>query len=553
MDKIKHTNHFNKNNLLKINKKDGLTLLFLSLFINLLALTPAIYMIEIYDIFIKEKNQNSFILTTFVAVLAVVLMGLFECYRSRKTHVLSRKLVTNEVTTTNGKNKYLDTFFSDTTTLRGFINSPISTSIFDLIWTPIYLPALIYFHYLFGVFYLFFCFLMIATAKYRSHEGGEKLIKNHAQEAQINKLLDATKGPQSRLQVTHLGKGMNQLWRQAIKSWRVTTQHHEDFAVTTSSLLKFYRMLSQIAVLGCGAYLIIQAIIHPITLLAASIIFNKALSPVDTLCQSWDTTINMLKRYMRRSNDLVSNQVDNSTNENAVTHIEFYDVAVALKQQDSFFLKQLNLSLNAGEALGVIGASGSGKTLVCQLLADQKSPSFGHIRFDNIQHQEIANRREHIGYLPQEFSLHYGTVEEVITGFFHVPRERLVKVVEELGIHNEIMKLPFGYKTPLDAYASSIPTSLKTLIGIACVASSNASVLVFDNPSVALDEVGEQRFHHFINGLKQKGRIVIVTSYKRNLLNNVDKVIVLNSGKVSLQGNLEEVVKGLQPRQAVNE
>lgn len=215
-------------------------------------------------------------------------------------------------------------------------------------------------------------------------------------------------------------------------------------------------------------------------------------------------------------------------------------------------LKGINLAIDKGDSLGVLGPSGAGKSTFARALLGIWPTANGKIRLDGAD-VFAWNRHElgpHIGYLPQDIELFEGSVSENIARFGELDPEQVVNAARMADVHELILRLPQGYDTPIGAEGGNLSQGQRQRIGLARALYGNPVVVVLDEPNSNLDEQGELALSQALQRLKEKQVTVIVITHRSNVLANVNKLLILNDGLVSVYGSKDQVIAQLQQKMA---
>jgi len=152
--------------------------------------------------------------------------------------------------------------------------------------------------------------------------------------------------------------------------------------------------------------------------------------------------------------------------------------------------------------------------------------------------------------LPQDIELFEGTISENIARFGEVDPEKVVNAAKMADVHELILRLPEGYDTRIGASGGNLSGGQRQRIGLARALYGDPVIVVLDEPNSNLDEPGEIALGNAIQRLKQKRVTVIVITHRNNVLANVDKLLILNDGLISVYGPKEQVIAHLQQQQA---
>jgi len=347
-----------------------------------------------------------------------------------------------------------------------------------------------------------------------------------------------------------------------------------------SATSKLIRLSSQSLILAVGAYLVIGNEITSGLMIGGSILLGRALAPIDIVIGSWKGFISARGQYSRLNELLrqIPADTERMTLPTPEGNFQFESAVVAPPGAKTAVLKGISLTIAKGDVVGVIGPSGAGKSTFARALLGIWPTANGKIRLDGAD-VFTWNREElgpHIGYLPQDIELFEGTISENIARFGDVDPEKVVNAAKMADVHDLILHLPEGYDTIIGATGGNLSGGQRQRVGLAralygeprIVVLDELSggqrqrvglaralygeprIVVLDEPNSNLDEVGEAALGNAIQRLKQKQTTIIVITHRNNVLANVDKLLILNDGLVSVYGPKDQVIAHLQQQQA---
>ena len=211
-------------------------------------------------------------------------------------------------------------------------------------------------------------------------------------------------------------------------------------------------------------------------------------------------------------------------------------------------LKGINAAIPAGQIVGVIGPSASGKSTLARLLVGVWPAASGKVRLDgaDIFAWNKAELGPHIGYLPQDVELFEGSIAENIARLGDVDSEMVVRAAQRAGVHEMILRFPNGYDTPIGAGGGFLSGGQRQRIALARALYRDPVMVVLDEPNSNLDDVGEQALVRAVLELKAQGSTVIVITHRTNIVSVVDRLMVLRDGALQVFGPRNEVLAALQ-------
>ncbi|MCM8804373.1 MAG: ABC transporter ATP-binding protein/permease [Candidatus Omnitrophica bacterium] len=225
--------------------------------------------------------------------------------------------------------------------------------------------------------------------------------------------------------------------------------------------------------------------------------------------------------------------------------IEFKNVCFAYEQ--AFILKNINFVINKGEKIGIVGKTGSGKSTLVALLLRFYDTTSGEILIDgeNIKNFKQNSLRKHIGYVPQEPIIFYGSIKDNIT-FGDYNEKRFKEVIEDVGIKDFIDSFPEKENTIIGERGENLSGGQKQLISIARAIYKEPEILIFDEATGSLDSESEKIIQSAIEKIMGK-RTVFIIAHRLSTIKSVTKIIVLEDGEIVEEGTHEELCerKGL--------
>lgn len=530
--------------------------------INVLALTPSLYMLQVYDRVLASGNETTLLMLTLLVLGLFLLSGLLEFARSSvlirvgnrfdmmlNTRVFSAAFERNLVGAGGSPSQAV----LDLANLRQFLAGNALFAFFDAPWTPLYIAVTYMVHPLLGyltlggsvILFLLAYITHVLTQKpladaNRASIAAGLFANNHLRNAEVIESMGMLPGLRSRW----FGQHRRVLALQTLASDRNSR---------ISSFTRFVRISLQSLSLGAGALLVIEGTITAGMMIACSILMGKALGPVESVIGSWKQLLSARVAYGRLDEILKAAppRGDSLRLPPPTGRVELENVFATAPGGQEAILKGLGFSVNAGEVVGIIGPSASGKSSLARLLVGVWPANRGHVRLDGADVFQW-NKDElgpYLGYLPQDIELFEGTVAENIARFGKRVDADIILAAQRAGVHDMILRLPKGYDTRLGVDGASLSGGQKQRLALARAIYGDPALVVLDEPNSNLDDLGEAALVQTVNDLKRRAATVIVITHRMNILNAVDKLLVMRDGTMTLYGPREEVLKTLRQQQ----
>lgn len=531
---------------------------FFSLFVNLLMLVPAIYMLQVYDRVLSTRSPDTLLVLTGVVVFLFVIMGLLELVRSRILVRAGNRLDTllsdrlyramfrrSLASEGSGSAQPLD----DLANLRQFFSGNGLLAIFDMPWVPVFLAVLFLFHPWLGAFATASGLLLLALALANEKATQPLLSEAQGEKIKAREQLVANLRNAEVLHAMGMLPGLMARWSTRHQRHLAGTSRASDRSGTLTNLSRVLRLLAQSLILGLGAWLVLRGELTPGMMIAGSIIMGRALAPIDRMIGSWKSFVSARGAYDRLDSLLRKIPDDQERMSLPAPRGEMVveGVAAAPPGSRTPTLRGIQLAVAPGEHIGIIGPSAAGKSSLARVLLGIWPPLVGTARLDGA---DIAlwNRDElgpHVGYLPQDIELFEGSVAENIARFGEVDTEAVVTAARKAGVHEMVLALPEGYDTLIGPGGAGLSGGQRQRIALARALYGNPVLVVLDEPNASLDDRGEYALRAAIATLKREGVTLFVISHRTHLLKGMDKLLMLRDGQVQMFAPTAEVIASL--------
>jgi ATP-binding cassette subfamily C protein EexD len=527
--------------------------------INILMLVPVIYMLQVYDRVMSSGSVSTLAMLTLLMVALLMALGGFEWVRSRILISASNRLEKNlrkRVSQAAFKNALLSggrggggQALSDLSSLRQFLTGNGLFAFFDAPWFPIYVAVMFMFHTWFGVAAIISGIIMVALAY-----ANEIMTSKQLQEANslANKVSGQLNGSLRNAEViAAMGMAEDIRARQEAVSDQVLVLQTEasSKAAIVANTSKSFRMITQSLLLGLGALLALQGQISPGMVIAGSLLLGRALAPIDMLVSTWKGFSVARAQYARLGTLLNAIPAEKETMSLPAPEgtLSAEQVVVVPPGSQINAVRGVSLQLDAGEVLGIVGPSASGKSSLARSLLGIWPARSGKVRLDgaDIAAWDRAELGPHVGYLPQDIELFDGSISENISRFGEPSAEKVVAAAKLSGVHEMVLQLPQGYDTVIGGAGGVLSGGQRQRIGLARAGYGSPKLMVLDEPNSNLDDQGEKELVEAINRIKQMGCTVIVITHRTMVLQCVDKILVMKDGLAAAFGPRDPVLASL--------
>lgn len=555
---LNHSPQSELKELLLLSRKSFLYVGLFSFFINLLFLTPTLYMMQVYDRVVGSRSFSTLLMITLIVVAMYGVMATLEFARSRIMARISTRMdvamqgrlvdVMFRHALHNPRNASTEPL-ADLNTIRGFVSGTGIFAFFDAPWFPFYMAIMFIFHPLYGWFAVIAGALTLGLAFWVDKASSPMLKASHSKTVQARLLIDRSLRNAEVATALGVKNGIFRRWQASHNESLMWQEVGNDRSVLLSTISKSLRMLNQSLILGLGAYLVINMELSSGMMIAGSVLLGRALSPLDQLVAAWKQFAATKQSWIRLNALLASYPKTEARMELPAPqgHMGVHNLTVVPPGGKNAVLRNVVFALKAGESLAVIGPSGAGKSSLVRALLGLWPAVAGEVRLDgaDIRHWDRDQLGHYIGYLPQDVELFDGTIAENIARFGEVDATKVLDAAQMAGVHELILQLPNAYDTLIGPSGDALSGGQRQRIGLARALYGSPVLIVLDEPNSNLDEVGEMALYKALHLLKEKGSTVVIISHRPGVLNQVDKILVLVGGVVTMFGERQQVLAQL--------
>ncbi len=528
-----------------------------SFFANMLMMTGPLYMLQVYDRVLSSRSEATLVALSVLVLFLYGTMGLLDYSRgrimarvgARFQSALDRRVFSAVLRKSSLKpNASPETGLRDLETVQRLMTSPVLMSLFDLPWTPIFLFGIWIFNPLLGMMAIGGGIVLVIITLMN-----QMLTRNAQAKAQQTTIQAEIMSEQIRSEsemVRSLGmQGATfRRWFETRTSALKSTMSTADIGGTFTTLTKTFRLILQSAMLGLGAWLVLQGELTPGAMIAGSILLGRALAPIEMAIGQWPMFQGAMKSWNNLAELLgeVAPEQEKTPLPKPKANLDVQQMTIIPPGQQQAALRMVSFKLSPGQACGVIGPSGAGKTTLARALTGVWRPAGGHVRLDgaSLDNYDPDVLGSHIGYLPQRVQLFDGTIAENIARLSENPdAEAIHKAAKNAGAYDMILELPDGFDTRVSANGGRLSGGQIQRIGLARAMYGDPVLLVLDEPNSNLDNQGNQALNQAIRRFKAEGKIVLIMAHRPAAIQECDMLLMIEDGTRKAFGPKDQVLK----------
>jgi PrtD family type I secretion system ABC transporter len=543
---------------LRSSRKAFLAVAALSGMINILMLTGSVFMIQIYDRVLVSRSLPTLAALSAIAIAAYLFQGMLDIIRGR---VLA--LVGERVDAAVGPALHRAVIemplrprrwegdaphpFRDLDAIRGFLAGNGPAALFDLPWLPVYLLLCYVLHPLLGYAAILAAVVLLCIAVLTEIAGGAPTRGALEAQSRRNALADHAQRSAEAVLAMGMMPALAERWSGA-QLQHLKAQRRASFIIGgLAACARMIRMIVQSAMLGLGAYLAIKAEISGGSIIAASILTARALSPVDQALANWRGFVAARHGYRRLRQFLFAEDAEQAFQlRPPEKSLAADNLFVGAPGADKPIIRRIAFRIQAGQTLGIIGPSASGKSTLARGLAGVWLPLAGKVMIDDadLRHWSPHRLGPHIGYLPQDVQLFDGTIAENISRFRQpIDSPAVLEAAQAAGFHEQILGLPDGYETRIGQGGIALSAGQRQRLGLARALYGKPFLVILDEPNSNLDADGERALRAAIAEIGRRGGIAVVVAHRASLIGALDLIAVMANGEMTAFGPRDAILK----------
>lgn len=531
-----------------------------SIFVNLLMLTGPLYMLQVYDRVLGSRSEATLVALSILVTFLFLAMGLLDHARSRilarvgarlqdrlDRRVFEASLARAAIAPNDPAALAAQ---RDLESIQRFWASPLVTALIDLPWTPVFLAAIFIFHPDLGWLAMGGGAILVAVTLINQKVGKDPTLRANANAIDAERMSDRLKSEAEVLRAMGMSGAAFHRWQTARAQALASAISAADLGGGFSTATRTLRQFLQSAMLGLGAYLVLQGQLTAGAMIAGSILMGRALAPIEQAVGQW-SVLTRAREARERLSTLLSQTLPEARRTalprpRALLEVE--GLTIVPPGTSNPVLRGVSFTLKPGQALGIIGPSGAGKSTLGRALIGALQPAAGKVRLDGavLNQYDPDTLGGYFGYLPQSVTLFDATVTENIARLALSPDDTaVVTAAQAAAAHDMILRLPEGYDTRLSSLGGRLSGGQIQRVGLARALYGNPVLLVLDEPNSNLDNEGSMALNIAIRQIKDAGGSVIVIAHRPAAIQECDLLLVLEEGTRRAFGPRDEVLRNM--------
>jgi len=562
---LKHENHHWFWGTLNYFSGVYMDVIIASFLINLFVMATPIFTLNVYDRVVPNNAMDTlWVFATGIVAIYIfdIVLKFFRSYflenAAKKSDVIMSSMIYEHVLNLKlaSKPSSVGSFASnlkDFDSIRGFFTSSSIATIIDLPFTLIFL----FITYIIGgwliVIPIMSALIIIIYSVIVEKPMRHSVQSTYEASAHKNAVLIESLTALETIKALGISGQYQWKWEEATGDVAQKGLKSKILSNSISTVVNFIVQLNSVALVIGGVYAIGEKSLTMGGLIAVVMLGSRMLAPLGQVA-ALIANFQQTKTAYDAINNIMKLDVEREEAKNFVQRpsfkgkIEFRHVSFIYPNTDNKILDDVSFIINSGESVGIIGTNGSGKTTIEKLILGLYEPTEGSILIDGIDIKQIdpADLRHNISYVPQDVILFHGTLKEnIVMRSLGASDEDILNVAKLSGVSDFVDVHPMGYDMPIGERGDGLSGGQKQSISIARAFIHQAPIILLDEPTNSMDSTHE---NHFINTLSsyKKEHTMLLISHKNILLALTQRLILLDRGKIILDGAHDDVIRQLQ-------
>ena len=534
-----------------------------SMVISLLALSPTVYMLEVYDRVVNARSGMTLAMLTVVVVLCYAVMEILEKVRGAMMRAAGVQL--DDKLSERVYNAMFQGFLkrhvsggtqvlNDLKLVREFLFNPALLAVLEAPVALVALALIFAINPLLGWSAVVGALAQMGVAYMNERATRKPLNEANRSAAAAQQFAEAS------LRNAHVMESMGMLdavqarWQKRQDQFLAHQAQASEGAGLWTAMSKLIQQLMGSVLLGLGAWLMMGNALNGGggMVIIGSVLGGRVLAPLGQVVAQWNAVVNVRAAWARLEALLA--QIPEKPEAMPLPAPKGFLTVEALMAgapgQQVPIVRGVQFGIQPGEVLAVIGPSASGKTTLARLLVGLWPAISGKVRLDgaDVHAWDQAELGPYLGYLPQGVELLDGTLAENIARFGDVDMAQVEAAARLVGLHELIMSMPQGYNSPIGRDGTMLSGGQRQRVGLARALYGKPVFVVLDEPNSSLDEVGDAALANAIATLKQMGTTFVVMTHRSSILGVADKILLMREGTQQAFGPRDEVLAALQQK-----
>jgi ATP-binding cassette subfamily C exporter for protease/lipase len=534
-----------------------------SIVISLLALSPTVYMLEVYDRVVNSRSATTLTMLTIMMVLAYAVMEVLENVRGAMLRAAGVQL--DEQLSARVYGAMFQGFLlrqapggiqllNDLKLVREFLYNPALLAVMEAPVALVALALIFAINPLLGWSALAGALAQMGVAYMNERATRKPLNEANRSAAGAQQFAEAS------LRNAHVMEAMGMLdavhakWQRRQREFLSHQAQASEGAGLWTAMSKLIQLVMGSALLGLGAWLALGNSLNGggAMMIIASVLGGRVLAPLGQVVAQWNAVVNVRSSWQRLQALLaqIPEKPDAMPLPAPKGFLSVEALVAGAPGQQAPILRGVQFAAQPGEVVAVIGPSASGKTTLAKLLVGLWPSASGKVRLDgaDVHAWDKAELGPYLGYLPQGVELLEGTLAENIARFGDLDMVQVEAAARLVGLHEIILSMPQGYSSPVGRDGAMLSGGQRQRVGLARALYGKPVFVVLDEPNSSLDDAGDAALAEAITALKKMGTTFVVMTHRSSVLGVTDKIVLMRDGAQQAFGARDEVLAALQQK-----
>lgn len=528
-----------------------------ALFSGFLIFAPTLYMFEVYDRVVNSRNVTTLLMLTLLVIMAFVIMEVSDWARSETMRwaamrfdqqLAPRVLQAIYKAQLRQPQGLVAQPMNDFKTLRDFFQNPVLGALMESPMALVFLLTLFAIHPYAGFFALLGGALQLGLTWLNERTTTPALMKANSTAIEASKYAQNTLRNAEVMQAMGMRAAIESTWALKQLDFLALQALASDRAAVFQSLSKLVQSTLSSLLLGLGAYLALENKLPggPGTIIVASVLGGRVTTPLLAAVAQWRPVVNARDAW-NRLNGLLAQMPPEPVNMPLPAPrgtLTVDNLVAGAPGTNLPIVRGINMRLEHGQVLAIIGPSASGKTSLARLLIGLWPSLSGKVRLDGVDMHAWRKTElgPYVGYLPQDVEVLQGSVAENIARFGDVDMGRVQEAARAVGLHEFIMKLPLGYDTDVARDGAALSGGYRQRLGLARAFYGKPVFVVLDEPNSSLDDAGDAALLRAMEHFKALGTTMVVITHRASVLSVCDLVLLMRDGMQHAFGPRDEIL-----------